>query len=67
MTLHAAKGLEFDLVILPGIEEGIFPTTRSVNSPMQLKKNVASFMSVLRAQKNIYSLPTQNTVIPMVK
>lgn len=33
MTLHAAKGLEFDFIALPGLEDGLFPSSRSLQNP----------------------------------
>jgi DNA helicase II / ATP-dependent DNA helicase PcrA len=38
MSLHSAKGLEFPLVMLAGMEEGLFPHSRTLNQPMELEE-----------------------------
>lgn len=54
MTLHSAKGLEFDHVFIIGLEEGIFPTQRSItdNQRMEEERRLA-YVGITRARKKL--------------
>jgi len=59
MTLHSAKGLEFPVVVLSGMEDGLFPLFRSLNNPEDLEEERRLFyVGMTRAMNSLHLLWT---------
>jgi DNA helicase-2/ATP-dependent DNA helicase PcrA len=55
MTLHSAKGLEFSLLFLCGLEDGLFPHQRSLNDPVGLEEERRlCYVGITRAREELY-------------
>ena len=64
MTLHTAKGLEFDTVFLTGMEEGMFPHMRALTDPNELQEERRlAYVGITRARKRLYLSRSQVRVV----
>jgi DNA helicase-2/ATP-dependent DNA helicase PcrA len=55
ITLHAAKGLEFDVVFISGLEEGVFPHSRALDDPKQMEEERRlAYVGLTRAKHRLY-------------
>jgi DNA helicase-2/ATP-dependent DNA helicase PcrA len=65
MTIHSAKGLEFPIVFLPGMEDGLFPGMQTItagDSEMEEERRLA-YVAITRAKKELYMLHTKNRLL----
>ena len=65
MTIHSAKGLEFPIVFLPGMEDGLFPGMQTITageSEMEEERRLA-YVAITRAKRALYMLHTRNRLL----
>ncbi|MBQ8432452.1 MAG: UvrD-helicase domain-containing protein [Clostridia bacterium] len=65
MTIHSAKGLEFPIVLLPGMEDGLFPGMQNItagDAEMEEERRLA-YVAITRAKKELYILHTRNRLL----
>ncbi|WP_417535559.1 DNA helicase II [Methylophaga sp.] len=61
MTLHSAKGLEFPIVFMVGMEEGLFPGQKSSDDPVRLaEERRLCYVGMTRARKTLYLMYTES-------
>jgi len=64
MTVHSAKGLEFDAVFLTGLEEGLFPHEQSANEPDGLEEERRlAYVAITRARNRLYLSHAQTRML----
>lgn len=64
MTLHSSKGLEFPVVFISGMEEGIFPGQQSIYSQTELEEERRlAYVGITRAKKNLYLINTRSRML----
>ena len=64
MTVHSAKGLEFDVVFITGLEEGLFPHEQSVSEPEGLEEERRlAYVAITRARRRLYLSHAQTRML----
>ena len=64
MTMHAAKGLEFPVVLLPGFEDGIFPGYQTMFDPVELEEDRRlCYVAVTRAREQLHITRAQSRML----
>ncbi|MHA1372053.1 MAG: ATP-dependent helicase, partial [Promethearchaeota archaeon] len=64
MTLHNAKGLEFPVVFITGVEEGLFPHSRSLTEPSEMEEERRlAYVGITRAKERLYLTYAQSRLI----
>lgn len=64
MTLHSSKGLEFPVIFLAGMEDGMFPGARALDNAEEMEEERRlCYVGITRAQKKLYLLAAQSRMV----